>query len=634
MLNAVPHCKTNIKLMSMFFTKRFSLLFLLISVSSSLASAQQKLNLDFEKLSVEGPSRPWGWSVYRYAQNVRFVCDTSATVSGKYSLKIQNDRKHDSERFELSFFIEPSQILNSRLSISGWAKTRHFTGTSGMRITSIGTVENDFGVLKQNEIVLEHTENWEKYTTHIDIGSKPHTVLVTLYFSGSGTVWFDKLQLSVNDEEVLEVPVAPEFTGEQLSALAKETIPFDTPEPFPGTEAGKEAFRDLEDIRALVGDAKIIALGESTHGTREFFKVKHRLFQFAIFELGVRVFVLEDNQLLMERINEYVLHGKGEAETLIKGLFAVWNTREMLQLIKWLRDYNEKHPDDKVEFVGMDVQNPQLALEHLHDFLARHDLRKQEASNRLLHDIKAAWRNSYFQADSMLLEWDRAAQANFTLVQSGRDKWLKEARNKQDSVRVEWAIQNARTIKQFTETALGGIYEGRDKAMAENIEWIINQRKPGTKILVWAHDSHVSRGEAPEESANFFFGQSMGAYLSKKYGNDYYAFGLFTYQGSCLGTISYSDFTQKPFQIYTSPIGSLDAGLHRIALKLGKPHLILDLNPFKNDLPEYQWINTKRPVRYVGYVAEDYGFGGRYRIPFQFDSILFIDRSTAASKLN
>ena len=43
-------------------------------------------------------------------------------------------------------------------------------------------------------------------------------------------------------------------------------------------------------------------------------------------------------------------------------------------------------------------------------------------------------------------------------------------------------------------------------------------------------------------------------------------------------------------------------------------------------------MNWKRPVRYVGYVAEDYGFGGRYRIPYQFDSVLLVDQSTATSK--
>jgi erythromycin esterase len=595
-------------------------------------NAQQLLNLGFEKLSAEGIARPWGWSVYSYAQHVNFTCDTSNALSGSYSLKINSPEKDEYNRFELSYFIEPNQILNSRLVLEGWAQTDMFSGKAGIRLSSIGPIGGQYSTLTAAEADIANSDIWTQYKAEITIDMQPHSVLVTLYYSCTGTIWFDNLILKVNGEPVQHVPVAPQFDAAQLKQLASAVEPFTTVEPTQDTDLNKTDFSDLQTIKSLVGDARIIALGESTHGTAEFFKVKHRLLQYAITELGVRVFVLEDNQLIVERINEYVLYGTGTAENVIKGLFAVWNTEEMLALITWLRSYNIAHPDDMVEFVGMDTQNPQLAIEHLDQFLARYDTAKQQRSNTLIEAIRKDWRNSYFQSDSILMQWDEDAELNYKLIKSGEDHWLRMAQNRTDSMDVHWAIKNARTIKQFTETLLGGIYEGRDKAMAENIDWILTQRKPGTKIIVWAHDSHVSRGDAPDPESNFFFGQSMGSYLSKQHGDDYYAFGLFTYYGSCLGTISYSNFKQQSFDLYTSPEGTIDAGLHKISRNLNSQYLILNLKQFKNKSQEYAWINIKRPVRYVGYVAEDYGFGGRYRIPYQFDAVIYVDRSSATIK--
>ena len=427
--------------------------------------------------------------------------------------------------------------------------------------------------------------------------------------------------------------MAEEFSESQITQIREKSAPIRTVEPVKEVDLDRANFSDLKRFKSIVGDSKVIALGEATHGTSEFFKVKHRLLQFAIEELGVRVFILEDNQLLTERINSYVLYGTGKAEEVIKGLFAVWSTTEMLEMIKWIRSFNQAHPGDMVEFVGMDVQNPQLAFDYLGQFLAKRNKEVLARSNDYLTDIQNGWRNSFFQSDSALTSWHEKAEKNFDLINKHRDVWLQNAKNESDSTAVAWCIQNAGAIVQFVETALGGVFEGRDKAMADNVEWVINQRRPNTKVLIWAHDSHVSRGDAKEPTSNFFFGKSMGSYLSKKFKEDYKAFGLFTYQGNCLGTISYSNFDQVDFNLYTSPKGSLDEALHQVSGQMDEDYLLFDLRPFKTNHMEYQWLNQKRPVRYVGYVAEDYGFGGRYSIPSQFDGIIFVDKSVASTKL-
>ena len=67
--------------------------------------------------------------------------------------------------------------------------------------------------------------------------------------------------------------------SESVSWLREHGIPFDTPEAGHG-------FQDLEPLREIIGDAQIVALGEGTHGTHEFFRMKHRLIEFLVREIA------------------------------------------------------------------------------------------------------------------------------------------------------------------------------------------------------------------------------------------------------------------------------------------------------------------------------------------------------------
>ena len=151
---------------------RLTTVVLLVLFMLPIAYSQQTLNLDFEELSVEGVHRPWGWSVYSYAPNVRFICDTTEQHSGQYGLKIQNPQKHDSSPFELSFFIEPSQILESELVVTGWVKSEGFQGKSGIRLESIGDIGEEFGTLSKSEVNIEPAKEWEQYTTEISLPAR------------------------------------------------------------------------------------------------------------------------------------------------------------------------------------------------------------------------------------------------------------------------------------------------------------------------------------------------------------------------------------------------------------------------------------------------------------------------------
>ena len=95
-------------------------------------------------------------------------------------------------------------------------------------------------------------------------------------------------------------------------------------------------FEDIKAVTRFIDKCQVIGLGETSHGQGSFFEMKHRFFKYAVEELGYNVFALEAGLAECFRINEYVLHGKGDAESALKYLnYGVWEIRELKDLIEY-----------------------------------------------------------------------------------------------------------------------------------------------------------------------------------------------------------------------------------------------------------------------------------------------------------
>jgi erythromycin esterase-like protein len=137
-------------------------------------------------------------------------------------------------------------------------------------------------------------------------------------------------------------------------------------------EAG-HGFADLQPLKRVVGDARIVALGEATHGSREFFQLKHRLLEFLATEMGFTIFSIEANLPEAYRLNDYVLNGVGDPRQLLRGMyFWTWDTEEVLDMILWMRAFNASGRG-RVQFTGFDMQTPIVAMEIVRGFVARYD---------------------------------------------------------------------------------------------------------------------------------------------------------------------------------------------------------------------------------------------------------------------
>ena len=149
---------------------------------------------------------------------------------------------------------------------------------------------------------------------------------------------------------------------------------------------------EFKDEIVIPSDKRIIALGEATHGNKEFQELKLSIFKKLVEENGVRAFAIEGDFGGCLEVNEYI-HGK-EGTTLeaVKKIgFKIYQTKEMMDLIDYMRDYNLSHIDDDINFYGFDMQrteylDKEYSDESINLYLKEIKRQNKEVDNSLLRD--------------------------------------------------------------------------------------------------------------------------------------------------------------------------------------------------------------------------------------------------------
>lgn len=163
--------------------------------------------------------------------------------------------------------------------------------------------------------------------------------------------------------------------------------------PFTTVEAG-HGFDDLAFLEKAIGDARVVGLGEATHGTREHFQMKHRLLEFLATKMGFTVFAIEASMPESYRVDRYVSGGTGDPAALVGGMyFWTWNTEEVLDMVKWMRAFNEREAAAKsgkhVRFAGFDMQMPEYAQAIVRRFVEKYDPSYTATLNDLWKTVSA-----------------------------------------------------------------------------------------------------------------------------------------------------------------------------------------------------------------------------------------------------
>jgi erythromycin esterase len=389
-------------------------------------------------------------------------------------------------------------------------------------------------------------------------------------------------------------------------------------------EAG-HGFDDMQPLAKIVGNARIVALGEATHGTREFFQLKHRMIEFLATQKGFTIFSIEANMPEAYRLNDFVLNGTGDPKQLLKGMhFWTWDTEEFLDMILWMREFN-RSGKGRIEFTGFDMQNPNASMDIVRSFVTEHNPSYLDTLNGTYSDVVVIRKAEVGKASSAeqaqrSIDKKQVAQACAAILeklQSNRGTLLKSA-----SVwDVDWAIHNAELVVQYVQLQAGE--QSRDQSMAENVEWIADHN-PGAKIILWAANGHVRYVKFPDFTP-------MGRYLHERFGNQMINFGFSFNQGSfrAIGTGRIpSEFTVAPL-----PEGSLD----RTLASAGIPLFALDLRQLPRGGPVARWFAKPRAMRNIGGVYSEKlpDFPdpiATTQWPEAFDAILFVEKTTAAQE--
>jgi erythromycin esterase-like protein len=139
------------------------------------------------------------------------------------------------------------------------------------------------------------------------------------------------------------------MTAEVLTALRRRSVELASLHPG-------GSHHDLARWGAGLGGVRVVGLGEATHGSREFFTLKHRLVEYLVTEQAFTVFALEADQDRCRALDAYVTSETGDAVQGLRELgYWTWTTQEVLALLTWLHTYNATAPTDRrVRVVGVD----------------------------------------------------------------------------------------------------------------------------------------------------------------------------------------------------------------------------------------------------------------------------------------
>lgn len=453
--------------------------------------------------------------------------------------------------------LSPTEYLGKRIRLSAWVKPVQVSGNyAGIWMR----VDGEFQTLAFDNMASRTVSGdgpWRQVSIVLDVTNEAVGIVFGALFQGIGTIEVDDFTLEVVGKDVpttdlLSGPVAPDtvsrassyaaardipqnmgfestalISSETIAWIGKNAVSLTTTEPT-------AALTDLAPFGTMVGAAAhVVALGEGTHGTREFQTQKHRLIRYLVESKGFTQFAIEGSAQDAERINQYVLTGNGDPAKLLSGLrFWTWNTQEMLDMIKWMRQWNTTvSASQRVQFHGFDFQEPSGQLDSVEKYIARVDTANIAfvRARYLCFDPYKSYGAQFgapIAAYAARLATSRAACAVgarevYALIANSAAVY--KTRSTADDYEI--ALHNAQLVlqwesfaTQFSSTNTLAASSSRDSSMAENVQWLRGRAGADAKFVLWAHNDHVIRS-----------GNTMGKRLARAYGADYaavaFAFG-------------------------------------------------------------------------------------------------------------
>jgi erythromycin esterase len=392
--------------------------------------------------------------------------------------------------------------------------------------------------------------------------------------------------------------------------------------PIASLEPGADA-ADMAALGKLVGKAKIVALGEATHGSHEFFAFKRRALEYLVREHGFTDFAMETDWTQALEVNAWVEHGVGDLDSAMKYLSTLWRTEEYRGLLQWMHDWNaDPAHARKVRFHGVDVGQAPATAHNLSAYLARVEPDVAESVAPVIERLGGSARVEEPDLEGLVALFDEL-----------HDAFVEKSSEREWALYRQHAVMLGQSYRQRTKPN-DEATNWRDRCMADNVRWILRQGGPEARVVVSAHNGHVSRAGLAETEEGTL--ESIGRALT--------ADALTVKDEDLSMLVVGSAFARGSFNAYGKGLTAFTVGdpvpesFEAALLAAGVERALLDLRSAPADGPVHAWIAALHPVRFVGGVFDDaYVAQGGDRQPSrvaeQYDALFFVAASTPSRLL-
>jgi erythromycin esterase len=604
---------------------------------------------------------PDGWTGYTptgYAIGV----DSTNQRAGTAAVYLVSTLPIPFDHTNLTQTIRADDYRGRRVRWSGWVRPTTVGGRGGglwMAVYGPGEISSFDDMVGTRSIL--GTAEWSEASVVLDVGEDAIGLAFGAVLDGPGDLVVDDLRLEIVGTDVpstnelsepsqfgdsasvaalfagaRSVPGNLDFEGSPGPAAATVAWLSETAVPFTTVQAGTN-LTDLAPLEAMVGSARLVGMGEGTHGTKEFFQMKHRLFEFLVREMGFTLFAIEASWQEANDMNAYVLTGSGDPEQLLSGLyFWTWRTQEVLDLVQWMRQWNVSAPaDQQVQFLGFDMQYPGAAMDTVGSYVRRVDsanvsfVEERYACLTPYRDTRGQWSQPWANYAGLPEGTRTACRTGLQQVFDLIDSKSGEYQSVTSPAQYANAHHSARVVQQWEDMVAGSTtYAGaaaRDRYMAENAGWLLDQAGGGARMMLWAHNGHVSRVPG-----------AMGWHLDSAFGTDYVNLGFLFGRGRFNAVeMSGGQTTGKgvlSFNAQLVPNSSLEATF----LATGLPRLLLDARRIPEGGDPAAPLRGPIPMRAIGCcydptLAATY-FAAQF-LPTNVDLLIYLESASASTLL-
>ncbi|GAY13508.1 erythromycin esterase family protein [Mycobacterium sp. shizuoka-1] len=462
-------------------------------------------------------------------------------------------------------------------------------------------------------------------------------------FLAVGESFWDFTQVS--DDEVRELLARPTTgvpaPGPQRPADLVARAAIDAPGGVPPRDV-------LED---LIGDARVVLIGESSHGTHEFYQARAEITKWLIEAKGFNAVAAEADWPDAYRVNRYVrgLSGDSTPEEALRGFerFPAWMWRNSVveDFVGWLRWHNGRCAADgrrQTGFYGLDLYSLHRSMQEVVAYLDTIDpsaaARARARYACFDHsDGDDGQAYGYAAAFGAGASCERQAVEQLVEMQRNALQYL-AADGELAEDELFYAQQNAVTVRN-AEAYYRGMFGGRvtswnmrDKHMAKTLEALLahldkHSAAEPARVVVWAHNSHVGDARATEVSAD---GQlTIGQLAREQYGDQCRLIGFSTYRGTVTAASDWGGIAERK-AVRPALAGSIEELLH----ETGKPAFLV---PMHDGSPAAHVLEVVRLGRAIGVIylprTERQSHYFHVRPSDQFDAMIHIDSTRALEPL-